>query len=113
MGLIDDIKAALKAETPEPTPTPNEPAPTTEPEPTPNPEPTPDPEPAPETFTKSEVEEMLKQQAEETAAAMKEIINEFKGDGTPPVGGPAEPTETASDFSAWNAEIKAINERNN
>jgi len=112
MGLIDDIKAALKAETPEPAPTPT-PAPEN-PEPkAETPDPKPDPEPTPEVFTKSEVEEMLKKQAEETAAAMKEIINEFKGDGTPPVGGPAEPTETASDFSAWNAEIESINKRNN
>jgi hypothetical protein len=52
-------------------------------------------------FTAEQVEEMLNAQ-----------LAAFKGDGAPPVGGPAAPTETAGDFSAWNEEIAAIEDKN-
>ena len=126
MTLVDEIKALIsKTETPATPSTPTTPpaaAPATPTATTPPADPnTPpvDPKPATppqtpenETFTRTEVEAMLKKQTEETAEAMKEIVKSFKGDGTPPIGGPAQPTDTAGDFSAWNKEIAAIDEKN-
>ena len=122
MGLLDEIKALMSKDepTPAPTPTPDptpEPTPTPDPTPTPTPTPTPEPTPAPEpgpdaTYSRTEVEKMLADSAAETKAAMEAIITGFKGDGAPPIGGPAQPTDTAGDFSGWNKEIKAIEDKN-
>ena len=117
MGLVDDIKAVIaKAQNPAPDPTPD-PTPDPDPTPTPTPDPDPTPDPAPDptpeaTYTKTEVEKMLADNAAETKAAMTAIIEGFKGDGAPPVGGPAQPTDTVGDFSGWNKEIEAIKENN-
>lgn len=116
MGLVDDIKALIAKGDPVPTPTPTPtPEPTPEPTPTPEPEPTPEPTPDPTpgaVYTKSEVEKMLADSNKETKDAMTAIIEGFKGDGAPPIGGPAQPTDTAGDFSGWNKEIESINEQN-
>ena len=66
----------------------------------------------PRKFTKTEVEKMLADSVAETKDAMTAIIEGFKGDGAPPVGGPAQPTDTVGDFSGWNKEIEAIKENN-
>ena len=111
MGLLDDIKAALLLEKPAaavpPTPPAADPA-------TPPADPaTPPPTPPTDTLTRAEVDAMLVARDIETKAALDEIIKSFKGTGTPPIGGPAAPTDTAGDFSAWNAEVNKIKENLN
>ena len=106
MSLVDKIKELLATE--QGTATSPDPAPPADPAPT---DPPADQEPpAPETFTREEVQDMLANQQKETEAALKEIVKSFKGQGAPPVSDPAQPVETASDFSEWNKQIEAINE---
>ena len=99
---------------------------TTQPEPTPVPEPQPEPAPqdpaaiteppAPEQLTPETVSAMItdavNKERETMAADMAEVLKSFKGDDTPATGTPAAPVGTA-DFSEWNKEIAAIEERNN
>lgn len=109
MSLADKIKALLaKEQGTEPTPTP-EPTP----EPAPAPEPGKEPEPAPEYLTKEEVNKMLEAKEQEMTEALTEIVNTFKGTGSPPVSSPAEPVDTASDFSDWNKQVEQISKNLN
>lgn len=64
------------------------------------------------TFTKKDVKKMLKKQREEIEGEVKTMLADFTGDGDPQVGGPAGPTESSSNFDAWNKEIKKIEKKN-
>ena len=115
MGLKDDIIALIAARKNKPTDPPADPP--TDPPADPKdqdpkaPDPK-DPKDPVETFSKADVQKMLADQATETADAMAEMVKAFQGNGQPPIGGPAEPTETGGDFSAWNKEMKKIDKRN-
>jgi len=109
MSLTEKIKALLaKEQEAEPNPAP-EPTPET----APAPEPGKEPEPAPEYLTKEEVAKMLEAKEQEMTEALTEIVNTFKGTGSPPVSSPAEPVDTASDFSDWNKQVEQISKNLN
>jgi len=111
MSLADKIKALLaKEQEAEPNPAP-EPKP--DPAPTPEPGPDPEPDPAPEYLTRDQVEELLAAKENEMTEALTEIVNTFKGTGAPPVGSPAQPVDTASDFSEWNKQVEQISKNLN
>ena len=65
----------------------------------------------PKMFTQDEVKKLVDDVKAETKEAMAELVNKFKGDGTPQTGTDA--SETNHDFQSWNKKVSDINKQNN